>query len=293
MIWTGVCMTRNFFPCSRAAETAVGRSAGKAAVCLWAAGVAVLPCHGLFAQSVRTAPGETGAVKIESGGRSSISMEGVGGVDSIGMDRLGQYTPRKPASGADAAYPSAVTLRPVHPSKVREMAAGLAREKYANKVEQDAFAEAFQEGFKSVLAAPNETVAVKAGQAGDPTAAGFALGCNTAVSNAAALGITLEDYGYVYTNAIGHVYLGFEQREFRPLGGSQVWWLAHDPELGRQYSVLAGQGGKKAADRKAVRASLLGYLSPPARLGYGHFSRYPRELVVRVVLDLKLEGTAP
>lgn len=249
-----------------------------------------------FAQAVRVKAGEGASLKINSMEKTTISKEEMAGVETIEMDELGQAQMPREASVVPSVPASAAGAPPlfaVYPRKVREIAAGLAQENYPNKMQQDAFVAAFQEGFRSVLAAPHESVRLGPGQSGDPTAAGFARGCNLAVSNAAGLDVSLLDYGYAYTNAVGHIFLGFEQREFRPLGGKQVWWLAHDPELGRAYADLVRQGQVPAGNRTAIRGHFFGYLSPAARSGYGHLGGYAREMVIDKFLYLKLDEPQP
>lgn len=264
---------------------------------LWAIGFAGPAFQTGSAQALKTRAGESSSLKMKNmGGKATISTDALGGVETLKVDELGKIPIQKdkrPVTDTRAVSAGAAPLCDLHPPKVRDIAAGLARELYAQKIQQTYFVEAFQEGFKSVLAAPHAVVKLAAGQSNDPTASGFALGRNMAVSNAVNLGITLRDYGYAYTNAVGHVFLGVDQSEFRPLGSAQVWWLARDPGLSRAYAAQAQQGRVPSASRTAILGSVLGFLSPTRTGGYGDSGGYSRELVIDKIIELKLNEALP
>lgn len=231
--------------------------------------------------------------------RSTASDGGLGGTDTIKGDELGKAAPPKPSRFRDEAVKRALAGSGempgggVHPPRVRELAVRSAAERYPPGVQRTDFVKAFQEGFRFVLAAPDQAAAPGKADSDNPTAAGFALGRAAAVSNAAALGISLLDYGYVYTNAVGRVVLGFERSELQPRAGGQVWWLAGNAELRQGVADLSRQPADGARQTRPVVGSIMGYLSPARAGGYGHLGSYAQEFVAEKVLELKLEDAPP
>lgn len=187
------------------------------------------------------------------------------------------------------AFTASVAAGDEHPKKVRELASGLAQQLYSDSTQQAAFVSAYLAGFKSGLVSPSGTATMGTGKPEDPSSGGFSAGRNEAISNAANLGITLADYGYVRTNVTGYVFFAFEQSEFRPLESTQVWWIAFNQDLGRAYSSLVDKNKIPRTDMTAVRASLAGILSPERTWGYGHLGQYRRELVVEKVIEIKAD----
>ena len=108
------------------------------------------------------------------------------------------------------------------PQRVQEMATDIAGQRYSDLTQQARFEQAYLAGFKSGMTSPYGTAMMGSGKPDDPRSAGFSLGRDTAISNAAALNVTLQDYGYDHTNVTGFVSLAFEQSEFRPVGSTQV-----------------------------------------------------------------------
>ncbi len=260
---------------------------------LWVIGFVIPVYQASFAQTVITRSGEVGALKTQNtAGKVVLSVAGIGGVDAIKMDELGKVekiTNKRGLTNKPVAAARIVPPRVLYPLTIRNIAIGMARDLYAQKIQQTYFAEAFQEGFKSVLTAPHALVQMGAGQSNDPTAMGFAAGRNMAVSNSASLGITLQDYGYVYTNVVGHVFLGVEQRVFRSLGSTEIWWLAQNPELSRAYAALVRRPGSAPLQRNTVIVTVFGYLSPTRMAEDGNFGGCPRELVIDKIIEIKMD----
>ena len=175
------------------------------------------------------------------------------------------------------------------PQRVQEMATDIAGQRYSDLTQQARFEQAYLAGFKSGMTSPYGTAMMGSGKPDDPRSAGFSLGRDTAISNAAALNVTLLDYGYDHTNVTGFVSLAFEQSEFRPVGSTQVWWIAYTPELAHNYSALVAKHHVDRPEKTAILASLAGYLSPEKSWGYGHFGAYRRELVVTRINEIRIE----
>lgn len=188
---------------------------------------------------------------------------------------------------ASSVCASELQLEENDPQVVRDLATTAAHQWCASSTQQTAFVYAYLAGFKSGLVSPSCIASMGSGKPDDPDSVGFALGRNTAISNAPALGVGLGEYGYTHTNVTGHVFLGFELSELRPVGGTQVWSIAWSRDFSRKYSQIYHEHHISRLNRTAIRATLSGYLSPERVFGYGHFSFYKREFVVEKIIEMK------
>lgn len=180
---------------------------------------------------------------------------------------------------------------PAHvPQIIRQLARPEALRGFSENSQRDAYIEGFSDGYLSALTSPGGQV-TRFGQPNDPAVAGFAAGRETALAgdNGNVPRASLADYGYVLQRVEGFIYVGFEQRDFRPKDRSEIWWVASSPALEPHYETLRKfrREARSQLDgsQSTTPADLTAYVSPPRsgrvlKSGYGHLGTYDREMVV-------------
>ncbi|MHC4475620.1 MAG: hypothetical protein ACYTEL_08235 [Planctomycetota bacterium] len=170
--------------------------------------------------------------------------------------------------------------------KLKEQAAGLARQKYHSVEEQEKFIHSYYEGYESGLRCIYGRYA--SGNEREPHDQGFQAGRAAAIADikGGSMKVTLKDFGYVYIERKGKLQLAFENSEFVPEDSDARWWVACNRDIGKRYSKLRGKGAVPPRSFY-VYAHFRGYLSPDRGIGVGHMGVYDRYFVVTEIVDMR------
>jgi hypothetical protein len=171
------------------------------------------------------------------------------------------------------------------PEKLKEQAVPLARQKYRSVEKQEKFIYSYYEGYESGLKCIHGTYS--SGSGTWPRTQGFQAGRAAAIADikAGSPKATLKDFRYAYIERKGKLKLEFENSEFLPEDSDARWWLVHNPDVWKRYSIL--RKGEFRPGSFYVYAHFRGYLSPNRGIPAGHMGRYDRYFVVTEIVDMR------